>query len=499
MDKINNIGLSRLMSSVYDFNGLTEQEIWCRIAQKINIIIEHFNYIDNKVDNEIDKNKIKFDYLLGEGLNEQIAKELIKRINDGTLGNIINNTLLKDIQKTADDTKQYVIDRIDSKKTFGNVNFLNSTRDEGAILIQTSNNKNILIDCGETFNAEKLKNKLYAMNVKTIDYLIITHFHSDHVGGFEMLADNFKINEVIYREVHWASLPPIEIEWGTIALVDLFNRKCRDLKINKRCLSSDTTIQISENESLHFYNTKFIDYKDYNSSSLMILYNYNNTYTLFTGDITVEAINNYINVIPKVSCYIMPHHGGWINTSTKFVQSIRPRISISHGLGLQNSKEYLLVSKWACDSRTFVMNHYHESGVGGFIVNSNGVYMCDDIKEILYSNEKFLFDGKYYLIGSDGNLIFEGIHEHKGNLYYIKNYEIQVSKGWIKIDDEWYFCQPNGELMRDMWKQSEVSETINNYYRLGYNGKMIKDTALILEGKLIWFDENGVASPSPIE
>lgn len=55
MNKINNIGLSRMITSVYDFDGLTEQEIWCRIAQKINIIIEHYNYLDTKIDNLNDK------------------------------------------------------------------------------------------------------------------------------------------------------------------------------------------------------------------------------------------------------------------------------------------------------------------------------------------------------------------------------------------------------------------------------------------------------------
>lgn len=55
MNKINNIGVSREITSVYDFDGLNEQEIWCRIAQKINIIIEHYNYLDNKIDNLNDK------------------------------------------------------------------------------------------------------------------------------------------------------------------------------------------------------------------------------------------------------------------------------------------------------------------------------------------------------------------------------------------------------------------------------------------------------------
>lgn len=105
MDKINNIGLSRLLTSVYDFDGFTEQEVWCRIAQKINIIIEHFNYLDKKIENEKENNKAKFDYLLGEGLTETVAKIILEKIADGTIGKLINETLLKDINDKVDEVE----------------------------------------------------------------------------------------------------------------------------------------------------------------------------------------------------------------------------------------------------------------------------------------------------------------------------------------------------------------------------------------------------------
>ena len=50
MDKIDNIGLTRMLTQSYDFEGFTEQEVWARIAQRMNIIIEHFNYLNNKID-----------------------------------------------------------------------------------------------------------------------------------------------------------------------------------------------------------------------------------------------------------------------------------------------------------------------------------------------------------------------------------------------------------------------------------------------------------------
>lgn len=102
MEKFNNIGLARELTSCYDYQGFTEQEVWSRIAQKINIIIEHFNYLDKKIENEKNNNKAKFDYLLDEGLNESVAKAIIQKITDGSIGELINGTLLKEINDKVD-------------------------------------------------------------------------------------------------------------------------------------------------------------------------------------------------------------------------------------------------------------------------------------------------------------------------------------------------------------------------------------------------------------
>ena len=66
MDKIDNIGLTRMLTQSYDFDGFTSQEVWSRIAQRMNIIIEHFNYLNNKIDlqkEEIEALKDRIDSL----------------------------------------------------------------------------------------------------------------------------------------------------------------------------------------------------------------------------------------------------------------------------------------------------------------------------------------------------------------------------------------------------------------------------------------------------
>ena len=66
MDKIDNIGLTRMLTQAYDFEGFTTQEVWSRIAQRMNIIVEHLNYLNNKIDlqkEEIEALKDRIDSL----------------------------------------------------------------------------------------------------------------------------------------------------------------------------------------------------------------------------------------------------------------------------------------------------------------------------------------------------------------------------------------------------------------------------------------------------
>ncbi|MFU2363427.1 MAG: hypothetical protein ACM67R_06410 [Clostridiales bacterium] len=102
IDKIRNIGLDKLVTQVYDFDGLTTDEVMCKFAQKINIIIEHLKYIDDRCYNSDKAMEEKLQYLLGQGLEEQVAKRLIELVNNGTIGKLINETLLKDINDKVD-------------------------------------------------------------------------------------------------------------------------------------------------------------------------------------------------------------------------------------------------------------------------------------------------------------------------------------------------------------------------------------------------------------
>lgn len=133
IDKIRNIGLDKLVTQVYDFDSLTTDELMCKFAQKINIIIEHLKYIDDRCYNSEKALELKLQYLLGQGLEEQVVKRILELVNNGTLGKFINETLLKDINDKVDDFKNEVNEELEQNMNKINEQFNTKANDNEVV------------------------------------------------------------------------------------------------------------------------------------------------------------------------------------------------------------------------------------------------------------------------------------------------------------------------------------------------------------------------------
>lgn len=58
----------------------------------------------------------------------------------------------------------------------------------------------MLIDAGEKDQGEKVVSYLKDQGVKTLDYVVATHPHSDHIGGMEAVIEAFDVEKVIMPE-----------------------------------------------------------------------------------------------------------------------------------------------------------------------------------------------------------------------------------------------------------------------------------------------------------
>ena len=176
MDKIDNIGLTRMLTQAYDFEGFTTQEVWSRIAQRMNIIVDHFNYLDSKFNDQKENADKKLDYLLNEGLTEQVARQIVLLVDDGTMEEIINTNVFNSLNTTIENNK---LD-IESK--------LNNYKEENNTELNNINN-----ELNEKINSNKqeIDNNLNTINNNLSNYMLKSDLITE--SGSITLGENIKI------------------------------------------------------------------------------------------------------------------------------------------------------------------------------------------------------------------------------------------------------------------------------------------------------------------
>lgn len=157
-------------------------------------------------------------------------------------------------------------------------------------LIRDSFNRcNILIDTGEYDDYDSLINYIKGKNIKRIDYLIISHFHSDHYGETNDLLNEFNIKTVITKN-----------------------------NVSKY----ENTYIVCGSISMYIYPFDYNESNENNNSIVMSLF-INDTHYLFTGDIELSREMEFINKYNLDIDYLkVPHHGSITSSNQGFLNAL---------------------------------------------------------------------------------------------------------------------------------------------------------------------------------
>lgn len=85
--------------------GLTQTEAIHRIVEKINLIIEHFNVLENNCNKSINDFSEKVEYYLNNGMIDEVDKKLDQFTQDGTFDLILNKKLFNEINGKIEEVK----------------------------------------------------------------------------------------------------------------------------------------------------------------------------------------------------------------------------------------------------------------------------------------------------------------------------------------------------------------------------------------------------------
>lgn len=238
-----------------------------------------------------------------------------------------------------------------------------------SILIQTPNSKNILIDGGDDNSHYIVSNYLKKQNVKNIDYIIATHFDSDHVGGLDNIIDKFNVSN-IYAPNY---------ETDTLSYKNLIT-SCSNKNLNLQYLSKGDFISIEDNLNLEVLSPSYIQ-EENNLNSIVFRIDYKNKSFLFTGD---AENNNELNILNSynlndIDFLKVGHHGSSSSTTEEFLKEVSPDVAVI-SCGYKNQ-----------------YGHPHKSTLDTLEKNNVLTYRTDLLGNIVfYSDGDTIFTNKDY-------------------------------------------------------------------------------------------------------
>jgi competence protein ComEC len=186
------------------------------------------------------------------------------------------------------------------------------------------------IDVGERLLAPALRR----MGVSSIDYVVLSHAHPDHLKGLRFIVENFKVGEFWESGVPAPSQDYKDIK-GILAAknipVRLINDATPPIMIGGAViepLSPDNGSVPSASDAS----------EDENESSLVFRLKHGGFSMLFTGDIGFETERKLLRRPEFLSSTILktPHHGSRKASSDTFVRAVSPKVALISA-GYENS------------------------------------------------------------------------------------------------------------------------------------------------------------------
>lgn len=193
-------------------------------------------------------------------------------------------------------------------------------------LIVTPKNKKILIDGGEG-KTNVLFQYLLDRRINKIDYIIISHFDSDHCNGLIEIIEKMRVENIVMSKQSKESE-----EYKKI--LEIIKQK--NIKVSS--VKAEDKIIIEKNLYTKILNpAEKFEFQDLNNNAIVAKLVYKNFSMLFTGDIekAEESLaKKYKNEL-KSTILKVAHHGSKTSTSEEFLKYVEPQIALI-GVGKNN-------------------------------------------------------------------------------------------------------------------------------------------------------------------
>lgn len=184
------------------------------------------------------------------------------------------------------------------------------------ILIATAE-KTVMIDAGEGNNADEILEYCNLNQIEKLDYLIITHYDKDHVGGADKVVEAVEVEHVITPEY-----APDDKQYRQFVEV------VQERGILETRLKENMQFQIGD-AMFYLYPPEKKIYSGDNDYSIVTRITHGNMSFVMAGDAEEERIDELLKLKNLTGTYLkVPHHGRYKTNAAAFLKKVQPKYAV---------------------------------------------------------------------------------------------------------------------------------------------------------------------------
>ncbi|MGC8594231.1 MAG: DNA internalization-related competence protein ComEC/Rec2 [Candidatus Kryptoniota bacterium] len=202
-----------------------------------------------------------------------------------------------------------------------------------SIFIELPDGRNLLIDAGMRFGKNDVGGKvvvpfLKRMGVERIDYFVVTHLHSDHMGGAASILKNFTIGQFLFpdqstKSKNWSEAYKIAKNCG----IRMRNVACGTI------LDSGNMYRIYVlHPNKHYVGNEGVSFsRKFNNGSIVLKIYVGKSTILLAGDVEKKVEHELMQAFgPFLRSDVLKvsHHGASTSSSEPYIGTVYPKYAV---------------------------------------------------------------------------------------------------------------------------------------------------------------------------
>jgi len=214
----------------------------------------------------------------------------------------------------------------------------------------------MLIDAGNNADAQTIKSYLDSQGVTSLDVIIGSHVHEDHLGGLDYIINSYPVGEVFFPK-----------QTSTTNTFKDFVTAVKNKGLQLTAPTVDDTFNIGE-ATVTILAPNGTGYEDANDYSIVVKVAFGNTSFLLTGDAEAVSESQMVSNGSDLSATVLKvgHHGSRSSTGDSFLDKVNPKFAVI-SVGKGNSYGHPTQE---------VMNRLQARGIPVYRTDENGTIVA---------------------------------------------------------------------------------------------------------------------------